>query len=70
MRTLATPRSIKGRSLTRLKEKLIKIGAEVISHARYVAFQMAELAISRNPFAEVLQDDCGTAGRAPAASTI
>jgi hypothetical protein len=31
--------------MTTLKEKLIKIGAKVISHGRYVAFQMAEVAI-------------------------
>jgi hypothetical protein len=30
-------------SLTTLKEKLIKIGAKVVSHGRYVAFQMAEV---------------------------
>ena len=33
-------------------EKLIKIGAKVVSHGRYVAFQMAEVAIPRNLFAE------------------
>ena len=27
-----------------LKEKLIKIGAKVVSHGRYVVFQMAEVA--------------------------
>ena len=32
-------------SLTSLKEKLIKIGAKVVSHGRYVALQMAEVAI-------------------------
>jgi len=52
LRTLATPESIKGWSLTSLKEKLIKIGAKVVSHGRYVAFQMAEVAIPRNLFAE------------------
>ena len=31
--------------MTGLKEKLIKIGARVVSHSRYVAFQMAEVAI-------------------------
>jgi hypothetical protein len=30
-----------------LKDKLIKIGAKVVSHGRYVAFQMAEVAIPR-----------------------
>ena len=47
-RTLATPEPIKDWSLTSLKEKLIKIGAEVVSHGRYVAFQMAEVAIPRH----------------------
>jgi hypothetical protein len=37
-------------SLTSLKEKLIKIGAKVVSHGRYVAFQMAEVAIPRQMF--------------------
>ncbi|MHB8153769.1 MAG: IS1380-like element ISCARN79 family transposase, partial [Bacillati bacterium] len=35
--------------------KLIKIGAKVVSHGRYVAFQMAEVAIPRALFAEILQ---------------
>ena len=55
LRTLATPESIKGWSLTSLKEKLIKIGAKVVSHGRYVAFQMAEVAIPRNLFADILR---------------
>ena len=40
--------------MTTLKEKLIKIGAKVVTHARYVAFQMAEVAIPRDLFAEIL----------------
>ncbi len=55
LRTLATPDPIKDRSLTSLKEKLIKIGAKVVSHGRYVAFQMAEVAIPRNLFADILR---------------
>ncbi len=55
LRTLATPEPIKDWSLTSLKEKLIKVGAKVVSHSRYVAFQMAEVAIPRNLFAEILQ---------------
>jgi len=42
-------------SLTSLKEKLIKIGAKVVSHGRYVAFQMAEVAIPRHMFKEILR---------------
>jgi hypothetical protein len=55
LRTLATPEPIKDWSLTTLKEKLIKIGAKVVRHGRYVAFQMAEVAIPRNLFANILQ---------------
>jgi hypothetical protein len=55
LRTLATPEPIKDWSLTSLREKLIKIGAKVVSHGRYVAFQMAEVAIPRNLFADVLR---------------
>ena len=55
LRTLATPEPIKDWSLTSLKEKLIKIGAKVVSHGRYVAFQMAEVAIPRNLFVDILR---------------
>ena len=44
LRTLATPEPMSDWSLTTLKEKLIKIGAKVVSHGRYVIFQMAEVA--------------------------
>jgi Transposase DDE domain group 1 len=47
MRTLATPKPVKYWLLTSLKEKLIKIGAKLVSHGRYVAFQMAEVAVPR-----------------------
>jgi hypothetical protein len=40
-------------SLTSLMEKLTKIGATVVSHGRYVAFQMAEVAILRTLFADI-----------------
>ena len=46
-RTLATPEPIKDWSLTSLKEKLIKIGAKVVTRGRYVPFQMAEVAMPR-----------------------
>jgi hypothetical protein len=36
-----------------LKEKLIKIGAKVVRHGRYVAFQMAAVAIPRNLFSDI-----------------
>jgi hypothetical protein len=39
---------------TSLREKLIKIGARVVSHGRYVTFQLAEIAVSQQIFAEIL----------------
>ena len=54
-RTLATPKPIKDWSLTSLREKLIKIGAKVVSHGRYIAFQMAKVAIPRRMFQEILR---------------
>jgi hypothetical protein len=46
---------LKDWSMTSLKEKLIKIGAKVMRHDRYIAFQMAEVAISRHLFADILR---------------
>jgi len=33
---------------------LVKIGAKVVRHGRYITFQMAEVAIPRPLFAEIL----------------
>jgi len=54
MRTLALRKAAEPWSLTNLREKLIKIGAKVVSHGHYVTFQMAEVAVSRQKFAEIL----------------
>jgi hypothetical protein len=51
MRTLATPNE--PWSLTSLREKLIKIGAKVVSHGRYVTFQMAEVGAPRRREEEI-----------------
>ncbi len=34
---------------------MVKIGAKVVRHGRYVTFQLAELAIRRQLFAEILR---------------
>ncbi len=31
--------------MTTLREKLVKIGAKVVRHGRYVTFQLAEVAV-------------------------
>ena len=56
LRRLALPRDVKHWSLTTLREKLVKIGAKVTRHAKYVTFQLAELAVTRRLFAAIL--DC------------
>jgi len=62
------PEAIEKWSLTSLREKLIKIGAKVVSHGRYVTFQMAEVAIPRKLFAEIMQNIA--AFRAPPLATV
>jgi hypothetical protein len=65
MRTLAMPKTADPWSLTSLREKLVKIGAKVVSHGRYVTFQMAEVAVPRQMFADILSLIAGL--RAPPA---
>ena len=55
MRTLSLPKEMEHWSLTKRREKLVKIGAKVVAHGRYVTFQLAEVAIPKNFFAEILR---------------
>ena len=55
LRRLALPRKIKHWTLTTLREKLIKIGAKIVRHARYITFQLAEVAVPRKLFEAILQ---------------
>ncbi len=48
------PEEVEHWSLTTLREELIKIGATVVSHGRYVTFQLAEVAVPRELFREFL----------------
>ena len=48
------PKAAKPWSLPSLREKLIKIGAKVVSHGRYVVFQMAEVAVPGRMFVGIL----------------
>ncbi len=54
-RKLALPKEVEHWSLTTLREKLVKIGAKVMRHGRYVTFQLAEVAIPRSLFANILR---------------
>jgi len=50
------------KAVTSLREKLIKIGAKVVAHGRYVTFQMAEVAVSGQLFNENPLAHCPVAG--------
>ncbi len=52
---MALPDEIEYWSLTTLREKLVKIGAKVVSQGWYVTFQMAEVAVPRGLFREILR---------------
>ena len=54
LRRLALPACVRHWTLTTLLVKLIKTGAKVVRHARYVIFQMAEVAVPRKVFAAIL----------------
>jgi Transposase DDE domain group 1 len=53
-RTLVLPDEVERWSLTTLREKVVKIGAKVIAHARSTVFQMAEVAVPRDLFRRIL----------------
>ena len=55
LRQLALPKPIRHWSMTTLREKLIKIGAKVVRHARYTVFQMAEVAVPQDLFRSILE---------------
>ena len=55
LRRLALPPSVKHWSLTTLREKSVKIGAKVVRHAKYVTFQLAEVAVPRKLFRAILR---------------
>ena len=55
MRTLALLEEVERWFLTTLREKLVKIGARTLRHGRCVVFQLAEVAVPRALFAEILR---------------
>jgi hypothetical protein len=53
LRRLALPEEVEHWSLTTLREKLVKIGARIVRHGRYIELQLAEVAVPRALFAEI-----------------
>ena len=54
-RQTALPKSVQHWTMTALREKVIKIEARGVSHARHVIFEMAEVAVSHELFACILR---------------
>jgi hypothetical protein len=54
LRQVALPREVNHWSPTALRERLIKIGAKVVSRSKAVTFQIADVAVPRRSFASIL----------------
>lgn len=54
LRTLVLPNSIADWSLTSLRDRMIKIGAKAIQHARSIILQLAEVAVPRGLWSQML----------------
>ena len=55
---ISLPRNPQGRKIATnnfgIRRMSVKIGAKVVSHGRYVTFQMAEVAVPRQMFKDIL----------------
>ena len=51
---LTLPMAVKHWSLTTMRDKLVKIGAKIIPHARYVTFRLVQVTVPRNLFRQIL----------------
>jgi hypothetical protein len=54
LRRLVLPTAVKHWTLTTMRDKLVKIGAKIVRHARHVMFQLVEVAVPRNLFRQML----------------
>ena len=55
LRSLALPSEVAQWSLSTLRERLVKTGARIVRHGRYLVFQLAEVAVPRMLFATILR---------------
>jgi len=67
LRTLVLPAVIADWSLTSLRDRMIKIGAKAVRHARSIILQLAEVAVSCELWSEMLTNisDLRTRAQAP-----
>jgi hypothetical protein len=54
LRSLVLPNEVAQWTLTTLRERLVKIGARIVRHGRYLVFQLAEVVVPRSLFAAIL----------------
>ena len=59
MRRLTLPESVKHWSLRSVQTKLIKMGGRLVRHARRLVFQLAEVAVPKEVFRQVLERIAG-----------
>lgn len=64
LRTLVLPTSIADWSLTSLRDRMIKIGAKAVRHARSIILQLAEVAVPRDLWAQMLATIAGLKAKA------
>ena len=64
------PPSVKHWTLTTLRDKLVKVGGKVVYHARYVTFQLAEVAVPRRLYRAILDRIRRFAAVSPRAAPI
>ena len=66
LRTLVLPNSIADWSLTSLRDRVIKIGAKAVRHARYIILHLAEVAAPRELWEQMLTTIAGIKAKARA----
>lgn len=66
LRTLVLPTSIADWSLTSLRDRMIKIGAKAVRHARSIILQLAEVSVPRDLWAQMLATIAGLKAKAQA----
>lgn len=66
LRTLVLPCTIANWSLTNLRDRMIKISTKAVRHACLIIMQLAEVAVPRDRWAQMLATIAGLNARAQA----
>jgi hypothetical protein len=55
LRRLVLPKPIKSWTLTTMRERFVKIGAKLVSHAKNLVSQLTKVAVPRQLFASIVE---------------